>query len=407
MKVRTLWHGVACAALTATLLPIGAFAAPVVAPMFTQYYTTRQGIRVLGNPIGRLETADSHFAQYFEKGLIEDHRHEDPDPAWQFMYGRLAADLLLYGSTEPIGGENSDLEFAGLGQRGAKLEQSPSPATNGPIQTERGWFIPYNSELKAGPGHYVPQRFWDYINRADLFPAGWLHDVGLPMTEALEANVTKAGVRRTILVQAFERTVLTYDAQNPADFQVERDNIGVAHRRAFPPGYADEAILAAVNGGIGANAAFTAGIERVEGDFARAILYPNDPNATDPAWVWLRRDSTIWKVFGGPGTEFDDAFYNRHNVPDQIRIGNPLEQAMYTTLQSWIPANSSVRDFTTSGFRLEAGVAKVTVNAVGVETDPAFAFLRIVDENRWEVLGLGTGFDDAWYQQNEIPEVLR
>jgi hypothetical protein len=72
----------------------------------------------------------------------------------------------------------------------------------------------------------VAPYFWAYINRRSLFPAGWLHDIGLPMSDPFTTNTVKAGERRTIWMQAFERTVLTYDPRNPAGWQVERGNIG-------------------------------------------------------------------------------------------------------------------------------------------------------------------------------------
>jgi hypothetical protein len=95
--------------------------------------------------------------------------------------------------------------------------------------------VPYSQALQPGPGHYVHQVFWRYINRADLFPGGWLHDIGLPMTEAVSAVVTKGPFQgRSIMVQVFQRTILTYDPLNGAEFQVERANVGTDYRRAFP-----------------------------------------------------------------------------------------------------------------------------------------------------------------------------
>ena len=41
-----------------------------------------------------------------------------------------------------------------------------------------GTFVPYNAALRPAPGYIVPPTFWRYINRADLFPGAWLHDIG-------------------------------------------------------------------------------------------------------------------------------------------------------------------------------------------------------------------------------------
>jgi hypothetical protein len=94
------------------------------------------------------------------------------------------------------------------------------------MPAEGGVFVPVDPLLRRAPGHVIPFRFWNYINRNDLFPGGWLHDIGLPLTAALHATVWKQGERRSITYQAFERTVLTDDPLNPVDWQIERGNIG-------------------------------------------------------------------------------------------------------------------------------------------------------------------------------------
>ena len=79
---------------------------------------------------------------------------------------------------------------------------------------------------RSGRAVFNPM-FWAYLNRADLFPAGWLHDSGLPMTAVIGLTALKNGAPREILLQAFERTVLTYDPLNRAEWQVERGNLGL------------------------------------------------------------------------------------------------------------------------------------------------------------------------------------
>lgn len=53
------------------------------------------------------------------------------------------------------------------------------------------------------------------------------------MTAPQVAETTRNGERRDIVMQAFERTVLTYDQLNPRDWQVERGNIGTDHVAAL------------------------------------------------------------------------------------------------------------------------------------------------------------------------------
>lgn len=205
---------------------------------FGDYYGTHDGLRVLGEPISSGTSIGKYFAQYFEKGRIEDHTGESSDPNWQFMYGLLVDELQQGAINLPVGGEASTVTCATIkGQADAGQRVAvPDGFTGGTVARADGFvFIPFTTDLSPAPGHYVPPAFWDYINRADLFPGGWLHDIGLPITEAMGALVDKGDIKgRQIVIQAFQRTILTYDPQNPADWQVERANVGTDYRRAFP-----------------------------------------------------------------------------------------------------------------------------------------------------------------------------
>jgi hypothetical protein len=53
--------------------------------------------------------------------------------------------------------------------------------------------------------------------------------VGLPLTEPYWIRTNVAGVPNWVLVQAFERRVLTYTPDNPAGWQVEMGNVGRAY----------------------------------------------------------------------------------------------------------------------------------------------------------------------------------
>ena len=60
------------------------------------------------------------------------------------------------------------------------------------------------------------------------------------MTEAFQAQAIKNGETRDIIyhyiiLQAFKRTVLTFDPRNPAGWQVECANIGADTLRIVPP----------------------------------------------------------------------------------------------------------------------------------------------------------------------------
>jgi subtilisin family serine protease len=92
-------------------------------------------------------------------------------------------------------------------------------------------------QLIPQTNHTIASVFWDYLNSTGLTIQngqavnGRLFDptffvVGLPITEAYWTVATVGGVQKPVLVQAFERRVLTYTPSNPAPFKVEMGNVG-------------------------------------------------------------------------------------------------------------------------------------------------------------------------------------
>ncbi len=230
------WHVLVIILLGSLLmLPVmTARATPAVDARFFDYYHQHQGIRILGYPLTELVEVNGYAAQYFEKGRIEDHRHEVTDPRWAFMYGRLSAELM---ERDPQGMvNNTSITYADLAYAHRAELRIPAPTgfRGGTTPSRSGMFVPYDAQLRPASGYIVPLYFWTYINRNDLFPGGWLHDVGLPMTDAFQVETYKNGERRDITMQAFERAVLTYDPRNPREWQVERGNIGADAVRTSP-----------------------------------------------------------------------------------------------------------------------------------------------------------------------------
>ncbi len=84
-------------------------------------------------------------------------------------------------------------------------------------------------------GHNVPQLFQTFFTQQGLiydhgYVDGQLLDasfaLGLPISEPYWARVQVAGMPHDVLMQAFERRVLTYTPSNPPGFQVEMGNVG-------------------------------------------------------------------------------------------------------------------------------------------------------------------------------------
>ena len=81
------------------------------------------------------------------------------------------------------------------------------------------------ASVDTATGHGVAQAFADFRAHAGL------DNVGLALTEPFWADVAIAGQQRRILIQPFERRVLTYNPANPAQFRVEFGNVGQQYYR--------------------------------------------------------------------------------------------------------------------------------------------------------------------------------
>jgi hypothetical protein len=85
-------------------------------------------------------------------------------------------------------------------------------------------------------GHNIPQVFFTYLTKNDVIYVNgrttqgrvmdWIYTMGYPISEAYWTRATIAGVEQWVLVQPFERRVLTYVPNNPAGWQVEQGNVG-------------------------------------------------------------------------------------------------------------------------------------------------------------------------------------
>jgi hypothetical protein len=193
--------------------------------------------------------------QYFEKG-----RMELTHPASGIVTNGLLANELITGqlqlgdstfqqrapATIPIAGDpdNAGPTYADLGTKGATLFNPTAPQ----VPTERNLGMLVETRVAAdgtvtttqplaaqGPmaisvydsqtRHNVPMAFADYRNTVGLLT------VGLAKSEPFLTTVKVAGQQRQVMVQVFERRVLTYTADNPPAFQVEMGNIGIHYYR--------------------------------------------------------------------------------------------------------------------------------------------------------------------------------
>jgi peptidase A4-like protein len=98
----------------------------------------------------------------------------------------------------------------------AVLSTAGDISASGANTTAPAIFAVYDGATK----HNVPKAFADYRATAGL------QTIGYARSEPFFTTVKVAGSPRQVLVQVFERRVLTYTAANPAGFQVEMGNVG-------------------------------------------------------------------------------------------------------------------------------------------------------------------------------------
>ncbi len=80
------------------------------------------------------------------------------------------------------------------------------------------------AQYDATLGHNIPDVFANWMQ---TLPANWQMLLGLPITEPYWTKTTVGGKTRDVLMQAFERRVLTFTPDNAPAWQVEMGNVGL------------------------------------------------------------------------------------------------------------------------------------------------------------------------------------
>lgn len=84
--------------------------------------------------------------------------------------------------------------------------------------------------------HNIPRVFWDFLTLRGPYIEGgalrqgtivdWTFAMGLPITDAYWTRARVGSEEKDVLVQLYERRVLTYTPDNPAGYKVEMGNVG-------------------------------------------------------------------------------------------------------------------------------------------------------------------------------------
>jgi hypothetical protein len=200
--------------------------------------------------------------QYFDKGRMEiNNPNGDRSSRWFVTSGLLVVELVT--GRMQIGGDQYDqrspanIPVAGdiddpnaptygswsevFGRRSSdRTGQLPESTINhsgivgvyAGVQREETRLAQYISQT----GHNIPRVFWNFMNERGLvyergrYSTGplmdWVFTLGYPISEAYWTRVRVGGVPHDVLVQPFERRVLTYTPAAPSGWQVQMGNVG-------------------------------------------------------------------------------------------------------------------------------------------------------------------------------------
>lgn len=197
---------------------------------------------------------------YFDKARMEiSDPNQDPQSDWYVTAGLLVRDLIAgqiqvgknsfvptapaavpvtgdinnnplsptYATLAPIAsiGNNIDTNKSQnhTGQTVTALLQADGTIVPGAVSTSDVTIGAYDNVL----GHNIPTLFVNWMSKQSVSEQ---YLVGHPLTEPFWVNTMVGGKQKQVLMQAFERRVLTYTPDNPGHWKVESGNVGLDYR---------------------------------------------------------------------------------------------------------------------------------------------------------------------------------
>ncbi len=186
-----------------------------------QYFVTN-GLLPIELMSGQLSTGDSRRETKAPANIpvAGDSQNNSTTPTYAAMAkvstyngGNRSTDRTGQTVIETLSGNGTTGTNAGFTGRGVKLVK----------------FVPESGHNFGGP-------FWEFVNRSgpiwenntlgNGLVVDWLFAMGFPISEPYWTRSKVGGVEKDVLVQAFERRVLTYTPDNDDAFKVEMGNVG-------------------------------------------------------------------------------------------------------------------------------------------------------------------------------------
>jgi hypothetical protein len=226
-------------------------------PLYTTYEPFAEG------PGGQ------HLVSYFDKSRMEvNNPSGDRNSPWfvtngllvvEMISGKIQTGLTQYTMVRPAaipvaGDRDSSVDaptYAALGNVASLDGTRRAPNRTGELVREsldRNGAVGTNEAMSGFArdayydstlGHNIPDVFWSFLNaRGMVYQDGvyqdgvlldWVFAMGHPITEPYWIRIKVGGQERMVLMQAFQRRILTYSPGNPAGWQVEMGNVGRAY----------------------------------------------------------------------------------------------------------------------------------------------------------------------------------
>ncbi len=179
-----------------------------------QRWFVTNGLLVKELVSGKLQVGDAVFEDREPSSIAI---AGDPDPA------NPAPGYHAFGAVVSLSGDQRAPSRIGVDVT-ATIDQT------GQIGDNLAWARPETRITNYEPnlGHNIPGVFWRYMT---TLPDDWVFALGYPISEPFWTVARVGGKDQTVLIQLFERRVLTYTPDNPRGFEVEMGNVGQHYHR--------------------------------------------------------------------------------------------------------------------------------------------------------------------------------
>jgi hypothetical protein len=189
---------------------------PTADPTSTWYVTN--GLLARDLILGQVQIGDDDFFYVDSPEInIAGDLDEPGGPTYRTFHGVIGSDALPVGTVivqtiDRDGSLGTDDSLATHGVTAAHFE----PQTGHTVASVF-WQLLHSEGLVYRDGAFVEDRLFEHL----YYPAGY------PLTEAFWTTVRVGGVPTKVLVQVFERRVLTYTPDNSEGWQIESGNAGL------------------------------------------------------------------------------------------------------------------------------------------------------------------------------------